>query len=124
MVVTTRQRIGLALAIFLSVANIASIASPTPEGETGPPFIVLAVGALLGLVGIAGSVASWRSGNRKLLRVVAGAVIVMALLAIPAFFVDVPAALKALVGVSTLLTIAAVVLMLSARGETSREVRR
>lgn len=112
---TTRQRVGLALAFALSAANIASIASPTPEGETGPPFVVLAVSSLLGLVGVVGSVLAWRSGNRKVLRVVAGAVVVMALLATPAFFVSVPAAVKALVGVTVLLTIAAVVLMLSAR---------
>ena len=123
MVVTTRRRVGLGISLALSVANLASLASPTPAGETGPPLVVLVVGALLGVVGLVGSVLGWRSGNRKVLRVVAGAVIVMALLATPAFFFPVPAGLKALVGVTTLLSIAAVVLVLSPARVPAEEVR-
>lgn len=114
---STRQRIGLALSIFLSVGNIASVLTPTPEGETGPPYVVLVVGALLGLVGAVGSVIGWRTGNRTVLRIVAGCIVVMALLAAPAFFVPVPAALKALVGLVVLLTVGALILILSGRRE-------
>ena len=114
---TTRQRVGLGIAGVLSVLNIVSVFQPTPEGETGPPLVVLVIGAALGLVGIVGAVLAWRSGDRRTLRVVGGAVIVMALLALPAFFVDVPAGLKAAVGVTVLATILSCVLMLS----TSRD---
>jgi hypothetical protein len=60
-----------------------------------------------------------KTGNRKLLRVVAGALIGMAVLSAPAFFVPVPPALKALVGATVLASIVSVVLMLSTRRETS-----
>ena len=58
------------------------------------------------------TVMAWR-GNSVALRIAAGAIIVMTLTGLPAFFVDVPMWVKALVGVSVLLTVTAVVLMFS-----------
>ena len=58
------------------------------------------------------AVLAWR-GNRPALRVAAGAIIVMTLTGLPAFFVDVPMFIKALVGFSVVLTVVAVVLMFS-----------
>lgn len=110
---TMRQRIGLALAMLLSLANIVSVLEPTPEGETGPPMLVLIISAVLGGIGLVGSVIAWRSGNRRVLRVVCGVLVLAALGAVPAFFVDVPAGLKAVVGVATLATVLSCVLMLS-----------
>ena len=87
---------------------------PTPDGEVGPPLGILVIGSVLGVVGLVCTILAWR-GNDVALRVAAGAIIVMTLTGLPAFFVDVPMAIKALVGVSVLLTVVAVALMFSAR---------
>ena len=108
-----RQRIGLLLAGSYSAFNILSVLLPTPDGQVGPPMGILVVDAVLGLVGLVAVIITWRTGNRAALRVAAGAIIIMTLTALPAFFVDVPASIKLLVGVAVLITIAAVVLMFS-----------
>jgi hypothetical protein len=110
--VTGRQKTGLVLAGLMSVANIPSAFSPTPEGQEGPPYAVLLVGAFLGIVGLVAAVMAWR-GHGAALRVCAGALIVNVLLTLPAFFVDVPSWIKATAAFSVLLTVAAVVLMFS-----------
>ena len=110
-----RQRVGLVLAGLMSTANLFSVAGPSPaEGEPGPPTVVLWAGTILGVVGLVAVVVAWRTGNRAALRVAAGALIITALTGVPAFFVDVPAALKIVAALGVLLTIAAVVLMFSA----------
>jgi len=76
-------------------------------------MLILVIDALLGVVGLVAIVVAWRTGNRAAIRVAAGSVIVAMLTGLPAFFVDVPVAIKALTGVGVLVTIAAVVLMLS-----------
>ena len=101
------------LAGLLSISGIPSAFTPTPDGEVGPPLVVLWAGTVLGIVGLVAVVAAWRSGSRTALRVAAGAIIIVALTAVPAFFVDVPAFIKVMVSVSVLLTVAAVVLMFS-----------
>ena len=70
------------------------------------------IGSILGVVGLVAAIMAWR-GNSVALRVAAGAIIVITLTGLPAFFVDVPMWVKVLVGVSVLLTVAAVVLMFS-----------
>ena len=109
---STRQRVGLVSAGLLSLTSITSAATPTPDGETGPPYGVLVLGTVLGVVGLVAVIMAWR-GNRAALRVAAGAIIINMLTALPAFFVDVPAWLKLLVGLVTLVSIASVVLMFS-----------
>jgi len=111
---TTKQKAGLVVCGLLSVANIPSALVPTPDGEVGPPLGILIIGSVLGIVGLVCAILAWR-GNDVALRVAAGAIIVAALTGLPAFFVDVPMAIKALVGVSVLLTVVAVALMFSAR---------
>ncbi|MDQ0635046.1 hypothetical protein QFZ40_002955 [Arthrobacter pascens] len=108
-----RQKVGLVLAGLYSALNILGVLFPTPEGQDGPPIGILIIDAVLGLVGLVAVIITWRTGNRAALRVAAGAIIIMTLTALPAFFVDVPAAIKLLVGVAVLITIAAVVLMFS-----------
>lgn len=110
---TNRQRAGLALAALLSVGNIVSVGSPTPEGEVGPPMVVLVLGAALGVVGLVATVLAWRSGDRRLLRVVCATVAVSALIAVPGFFVPIPPAVKMLVGTVVLASLLACVLVLS-----------
>jgi len=73
---------------------------------------ILVVGTVLGVIGLVATVMAWR-GNRVALRVAAGSIIIVTLTALPAFFVDVPMWIKALVGVSVILTVVAVVLMFS-----------
>ncbi len=109
---TTKQKVGLALCIFYSLTNIPSVLMPAPEGEVGPPFAILVLGSILGVIGLLAGSMAWR-GNRVALRIAAGAIIVATLTGLPAFFVDVPMFVKALVGVSVLLTLVAVVLMFS-----------
>ena len=109
---SARQKVGLLLAGFLSLTSVPSVLTPTPDGEVGPPFGILILGTVLGVVGLVAVVAAWR-GNRPALRVAAGTVILNMLTSLPAFFVDVPAWLKLLVGVSVLISITSVVLMFS-----------
>jgi len=108
----TKQKVGLVLCGVYSLANIPSAFTPTPGGETGPPLGILVIGSILGVIGLVATVMAWR-GSSVALRVAAGAIIVMTLTGLPAFFVDVPTFVKVLVGVSVLLTVAIVVLMFS-----------
>jgi hypothetical protein len=112
--VSTRQKVGLVLAGLYSLGNIPSLVLPSGSGDNaGPPVSVLAVDSVLGVIGLVAVVIAWRTGSRAALRVAAGAVIVITLTALPAFFVGVPAGVKLLVGGSVLVTIAMVVLMFS-----------
>jgi hypothetical protein len=110
---STRQRTGLVLAGLYGVLNIPSVLAPQPEGGEGPPLAVLLVDSLLGVVVVAAAVVAWRSGSRAAIRVVAGSLVIIAITALPAFFVDVPASIKLLVAVGTVMTIAIVVLLFS-----------
>jgi hypothetical protein len=111
---TTRQKVGLVLAAVYGLANIPSFLAGDPDpGESGPPMAVLVVSSILGVIGLVAAIWAWR-GNRLALRVAAGAMILVTLTGLPAFFVDVSMAVKALVGFSVLLTLVAVVLMFSA----------
>jgi hypothetical protein len=111
---TTKQKVGLVLCGVYSLGNIPSAFTPTPEGETGPPYGILVLGTICGVIGLVGTILAWR-GNRVALRVAAGAIILATLTGLPAFFVDVPMWIKALVGISVLWTVTAVVLMFSGR---------
>ena len=111
-VTTTKQKVGLAISGLYSLANVPSFLGAPDPGEEGPPMAILVMGSVLGLIGMVAVVMAWR-GNRVALRVAAGAIIVMTLTGLPAFFVDVPMFIKALVGFSVLLTVVAVVLMFS-----------
>jgi uncharacterized membrane protein len=108
-----RQKVGLVLAGIYSALNILGVLFLTPDGQVGPPIGILIIDSVLGLLGLVAVIVTWRTGNRAALRVAAGAIIIITLTALPAFFVDVPAGIKLLVGVWVLLTIAAVVLMFS-----------
>jgi hypothetical protein len=110
--INTKQKIGLVLCGLFSLANIPSALTPAPEGETGPPLGILIIGSILGVIGLVATVMAWR-GSGVALRVAAGAMIVVTLTGLPAFFVDVPTWVKALVGFSVLWTVTTVVLMFS-----------
>lgn len=109
-----RHATGLVLAGVLSASNILSALGPAPaDGEPGPPVTILVLGSALGLIGLVAVVHAWRSGSRRSLRVAAGTLVLVALTAVPAFFVDVPVVIKLLVALQVLVTILTVVLMFS-----------
>jgi hypothetical protein len=107
-----KLRVGLALGALLGAANIPFVFDPTPSGEEGPPFLILLLSAVLGVVTIVAAVIAWRSGNRLAIRIGAAALIVNAVTSLPAFFVDISAWIKLASAVTILLTVVAVVLML------------
>jgi hypothetical protein len=107
------NKAGLVLALLLGLADIAAPLQPTPDGEVGPPFAILLLGSVLGLITVVAVVVAWRTTRRGAIRIAAGARIISVLTALPAFFVDVPASVKVLVGVFVLLTVATVTMMLT-----------
>lgn len=109
---TTKQKVGLVIAGLFSLGNLPSVLTAPPDGQEGPPMAILVVDTVLGAIGLVAVVLAWR-GNRLALRIAAGAIILITLTGLPAFFVDVPMGVKALVGASVLLCVAAVVLMFS-----------
>lgn len=115
---TAKQKVGLVICGLYSLTNIPSALFTTPDGETGPPLSIMVVSSILGVVGVVATILAWR-GNRVALRAAAGSIIINTLTGLPAFFVDVPMAAKALTGVSVVITIVAVVLMFSGRRPAS-----
>jgi hypothetical protein len=109
---TGRFRVGLAISAFLGLLNIPFLFAPTPDGDEGPPTLVLVVSGVLGLTCVICAILAWRSGNRLAVRVNAAALIINALLSMPAFFVDIAAWVKVGAAVSVLLTVVALVLTL------------
>jgi hypothetical protein len=110
---TRLNKWGLGLATLLGVVDLVGVAMPTPDGEEGPPYAILLISGVLGLITVVCVVIAWRSQNRAAIRLVAGARILSAITSLPAFFVDVPAGVKVLVGVGVLLTVAVVVMVLT-----------
>ena len=116
---STKNKVGLAIAGLMGVVDCFSVLTPTPEGEVGPPYAILVLGSILGVVTVVAVVIGWTKANRGAIRVAAGARIVSVLTALPAFFVDVPWFIKLLVTVAVVLTVISVVLMLSPARQTA-----
>ncbi|GAA4884504.1 hypothetical protein [Actinomycetospora straminea] len=111
---TTRARIGFWLCIVLALGDIAGAFVPVPEGVEGPPLVVMVFSAVMGLVTLVAAVAVARSGSRAGVRIIAVSRILSALTTLPAFFVPgVPAAFVAWGAITVVLTIVAVVLLMS-----------
>ena len=112
---TVRNRAGLLITALVGVGHVPSAFAPTgDDGESeGPPFGVLVLDSILGVVVLVACGAAWRSGSRAIVRIAAGAAILAALTAVPAFFVDVSAGIKILVAVTVIVAFVGVVLMLS-----------
>ena len=87
---STKNKVGLVIAGLLGLADIPAVLMPTPEGEVGPPFGILVLGSICGVITVVAVVIAWTKANRGAIRVAAGARIVSMLTALPAFFVDVP----------------------------------
>lgn len=106
------NKVGLVLAGLLGLVDVSSPLFPTPPGEVGPPFAILVLDAILGIVTLVAVVVAWRTRRRALVRLAAGARILSMITALPAFFAGVPAFLVAVVSLFVVLTVATVVLML------------
>lgn len=112
---TSAQKAGLVLCGLYCAANVTSVFTPAPDGAgDAPPFGILVLATLCGVVGLVATVMAWR-GSAVGYRIAAGAIIIATLTGVPAFFVDVPMWVKSMVAASVLITIAAVVLMFSSR---------
>ena len=116
---STKNKVGLSLAALLGIVDLPSFLMKTPEGEVGPPYAILVLGSICGLVTLVAVVIAWRNASRGAIRIAAGARIVSLLSALPAFFVDVPWFIKVAVTVFTIVTVASLVLMLSPARQTS-----
>lgn len=111
---STKNKVGLGLAIFYAVTNLPSAFVPVDTGEeAGPPMAILVVCSVLAAVALVAAVVAWRTGSRPAARLTAASLIVVTLTSLPAFFVDVPAGIKILVAAGVAITIAIVVLMFS-----------
>jgi hypothetical protein len=106
------NKAGFVLAAVLGVLDLSAPSQPTPDGEAGPPFAILLIDCLLGLITIVAVVIAWRTGRRGAARIAAGARIVSMVTALPAFFAGVPAGLLLVVSLLVVLTITCVALML------------
>lgn len=110
---STKNKVGLSLAALLGLVDLPSVLTPTPDGEVGPPYAILVLGSICGLVTLVAVVIAWRNASRGAIRIAAGARIVSLLGALPAFFVDVPWFIKVAVTAFTIVTVLSLVLMLS-----------
>ena len=112
---TGRFRAGLALSALLGLVSIAFVLVPSPDSGSGrdaPPMLIIVASALFGLVNIGCALIAWRSGNRVAVRINAAALIINALLTMPAFFVDIDAWIKVVAALSVVATVLALVLTL------------
>ncbi|MET0448885.1 MAG: hypothetical protein ABW004_10775 [Aeromicrobium sp.] len=110
---STRNKVGLGLAIFYGLTNIPSFLAAADAGEDGPPMSIMIVCSILGVVALVAGVVAWRGKNRAAARLTAGSIIVITVTSLPALFVDVPAGLKALAALGVVYTVITVVLMFS-----------
>ncbi|MCW2827126.1 MAG: hypothetical protein JWQ67_742 [Marmoricola sp.] len=117
--ITTRNKVGLAIAGLISLANVPSVFESQSDGEVGPPMTALVLDTLLGVIGLVAVVVAWRTASRTALRVTAACLVIAAVTALPALFVDVPAFIKIAVAVFTVITMVALVLMFS--GDRQRQ---
>ncbi|WP_229075128.1 hypothetical protein [Actinoplanes sp. DH11] len=114
MQLTKLNKAGLVIALLLGLIDVTGPFTLVPENsQDGPPFAILLIDCLLGLITVAAVVVAWRTGRRGAVRIAAGARIISVITALPAFFVDVPAALQMVVAVAVALTIASVAMMLA-----------
>lgn len=112
----TPAKIGYWLCVILGVLDLSSLLlTPSPgAGEEGPPLEVLIFDSVMGLITVAAAVWVFRSGARNGVRIMAASRILSAITALPAFFVaDVPPQLVALGAGGVVVTIVAVVLLMS-----------
>ncbi|GAA5107062.1 hypothetical protein GCM10023339_04660 [Alloalcanivorax gelatiniphagus] len=111
---STKNKVGLGIAIFYAVTNLPSAFVPMgTSGDDGPPTAILWVCTVLSAVALVAGIMAWRTGSRPAARLTAASLIVVTLTSLPAFFVDVPAGLKVLVAAGVVVTVVFTVLIFS-----------
>lgn len=110
---STKNKVGLGIAIAYAITNIPTVFVPTPEGQEGPPMAIVWVCTVLSVVAAVAGVMAWRNGSRPAARLTAASLIVVTLTSLPAFFVDVPAGIKILVAAGVVITVVFTVLIFS-----------
>jgi len=112
--ISPRNRVGLALAFLLGLIGVPMFLRGAPApGVVGPPAVVLITESLCGVVTVVAVTIGWRRASSRAIRLAAGAQIVSVLTALPAFFLDRPALNKLLLAILLGATLTAVVLMLT-----------
>lgn len=103
--------------LVLGVLSLIDVAGPLMTDGGKPPMWIALVDAAIGLASLVCVWAVWRGERRAVLALVALR-LVSAASAVPAFFVSgVPAPLRALAAGIVLLTVAAVAMVVGARGD-------
>ena len=113
-----RQKAGFVLGSIVALLNIPGAFIPTSGTDestpAGPPVAVLVIALVLGLAAVGLLAWAWRTGRRVPVRAAAVLLVITALSAVPAFFVDSIAAwIRLFAGAYILATIAAIVLLFS-----------
>jgi hypothetical protein len=116
---STKNKVGLVLAAVLGLSDALSVLAPTDSDQPGPPFVVLAVDAVLGIITLAAVVYTWRTANRIGARIVAGTRILSALSALPAFLVGGVPAFVVVIAASGIIITAITIALVLARPKTS-----
>ena len=117
---STANKIGFVLALLLGLVNVSSVASPTPDGEVGPPTAILIVDAVLGLGVIIAFLIGWLRRSKAAIRAATVLLLLTAITALPAFVEDgVPSAVVAMAAAYVLITIVTIVLMLKPGRESN-----
>ena len=97
---------------MLGLANLPFLWSGIDWGSEAPPFALLLLNAAIGMVSVVCAVLAWNTGNRRAIRIDAGALILNALMVLPGFFGDTPALITLTSAVMVVGTVTAVVLMM------------
>jgi hypothetical protein len=107
------NKAGLVLAGVLGIVDVGSLAFPTPDGQVGPPYWILVLDSVLGVITLVGVAWALLRQHRGAVRIVAAARVVSLITALPAFFVGPPAGLLLLVGAFAVITVVVVAMILT-----------
>jgi FtsH-binding integral membrane protein len=116
---TPKNKVGLGLALLYAVVNIPTVLVPVDDGD-GPPFAIGLICTVLAVVATVAGVVAWRSGSGPAARLTAASLVVITLTSLPAFFVDVPAAVKVISAAGVVLVVLIVTLMFAPAARGSR----
>ena len=117
---TTAVRAGLVLAAALGLANIPFLVLDIDWGPDEPPFALLLLNTAIGMVSVFCAVLAWNTGNRRLIRINAAALIVNALMVLPGIFFESPPFITIASAVIVVATVVSVVLMMRRSNEPNR----
>lgn len=117
---TTAVRAGLALSAALGLANIPFLILNIDWGPDEPPFALLLLNTAIGMVSVVCAVLAWNTGDRRIIRINAAALIVNALMVLPGIFFESPPFITIASAVIVAATVVSVVLMMRRSSELNR----